>query len=89
MIGALIAEYVLSQLKKSDKLPEKPALVKTIVSSNITDVIADNYNAESMEVLTGFKYIGEKIKKFEETGSNDFVFGYEESYGYLWNTFQG
>ena len=86
MIGALIAEYVLSQLKKSDKLPEKPALVKTIVSSNITDVIADNYNAESMEVLTGFKYIGEKIKKFEETGSNDFVFGYEESYGYLFGT---
>ena len=86
MIGALIAEYVLSQLKKSDKLPEKPALAKTIVSSNITDVIADSYNAESMEVLTGFKYIGEKIKKFEETGSNDFVFGYEESYGYLFGT---
>lgn len=86
MTGALIAEYVFSQRAKQGTLPKNSALIKTIVTGNISDRIADAYQAQLMEVLTGFKYIGELIKKFEETGSNEFVFGYEESYGYLVGT---
>ena len=62
------------------------ALVKTIVTGNISNRIAEEYNAKLIEVLTGFKYIGEQIKLFEQTGSYEFVFGYEESYGYLVGT---
>ncbi|NLJ96037.1 MAG: phospho-sugar mutase [Clostridiales bacterium] len=86
MTGALIAEYVFSQLEEKGTLPKNSALIKTIVSGNLTDQIAKAYNAQLIEVLTGFKYIGEKIKEFEETGSNEFVFGYEESYGCLVGT---
>lgn len=86
MTGALIAEYVFSQKAKKGILPKSSALVKTIVSGNLPDKIAKAYNAELIEVLTGFKYIGEKIKQFEETGDHEFIFGYEESYGYLVGT---
>ncbi|HWT27533.1 MAG TPA: phospho-sugar mutase [Mobilitalea sp.] len=86
MTGALIAEYVFSQKAEHGTLPKNAALVKTIVTGNITDMIAANYHAKLIEVLTGFKYIGEQIKLFEETGSNQFVFGYEESYGCLVGT---
>lgn len=86
MTGALIAEYVLSQRAKKGLLPDNATLVKTIVSGNISDRIAQEYGVKLIEVLTGFKYIGEQIKLFEETGSNEFVFGYEESYGYLIGT---
>ena len=86
MTGALIAEYVFSQKAKKGILPENAALIKTIVTGNISDQIAAHYNARLIEVLTGFKYIGEQIKRFEETGCNEFVFGYEESYGYLVGT---
>lgn len=86
MTGALIAEYVFSERAKKSLLPKNSALIKTIVSGNIADRIAAEYKATLIEVLTGFKYIGEQIKIFEETGSNEFVFGYEESYGYLIGT---
>lgn len=86
MTGALLAEYEFSQLAAGNKLPDNPALIKTIVTGNISDRIAAAYNAVLIEVLTGFKYIGEKIKHFEETGSNSFIFGYEESYGFLIGT---
>lgn len=86
MTGALIAEYVFSQKAEKGILPKNSALIKTIVTGNLSDQIAKEYNATLIEVLTGFKYIGEQIKLFEETGSHEFVFGYEESYGYLIGT---
>lgn len=86
MSGALIAEYVFSQKAEHNCLPGNAALVKTIVTGNISDQIAKHYGAKLIEVLTGFKYIGEQIKLFEETGSNEYVFGYEESYGCLVGT---
>lgn len=86
MTGALIAAYVFSQKAAKGILPKNSALIKTIVTGNISDKIAEHYNAKLIEVLTGFKYIGEQIKLFEETGSNEFIFGYEESYGYLVGT---
>ena len=86
MTGALIAEYEFSQKAEKGILPKNAALIKTIVTGNIADVIAEHYNAKLIEVLTGFKYIGEQIKLFKETGSNEFIFGYEESYGCLVGT---
>ncbi len=86
MTGALIAEYEFSQKAEQGTLPKNAALVKTIVTGNISDMIAEHYNARLIEVLTGFKYIGEQIKLFEETGCNEYVFGYEESYGCLVGT---
>jgi phosphoglucomutase len=86
MTGALICEYEFSQKAEKGILPSNAALVKTIVTGNISDKIAEHYNARLIEVLTGFKYIGEQIKYFEQTGSNEYVFGYEESYGCLVGT---
>ena len=86
MSGLLIAEYELSQRKEKGKLPKNGVLIKSIVSSNMAKPIASCYGVELMEVLTGFKYIGEKIKEFEETGEYEYVFGYEESYGCLVGT---
>ncbi|MBH1941202.1 phospho-sugar mutase [Mobilitalea sibirica] len=86
MTGALIAEYQFSQKAAQGILPNNAALIKTIVTGNISDQIADYYNAKLIEVLTGFKYIGEQMKYFDETGSNEFIFGYEESYGCLVGT---
>ncbi len=86
MTGALIAEYEFSQKAEKGILPKNAALIKTIVTGNISDLIAEYYNAKLIEVLTGFKYIGEQIKLFEETGSNTYIFGYEESYGCLVGT---
>lgn len=86
MTGALIAEYEFSQKAEKGILPKNAALIKTIVTGNISDMIAERYNAKLIEVLTGFKYIGEQIKYFEETGSNEYIFGYEESYGCLVGT---
>ena len=67
-------------------MPENPALVKTIVTTNMADRIVEKYNVKLIEVLTGFKFIGEQIKLFEQTGSNNYVFGLEESYGCLAGT---
>ncbi len=86
MTGALIAEYEFSQKAEKGILPKNAALIKTIVTGNISDLIAEHYNARLIEVLTGFKYIGEQIKLFEQTGSNEYIFGYEESYGCLVGT---
>lgn len=72
--------------KELERLPKNGALVKTIVSSDMADGIAKEYGVEVIEVLTGFKYIGEQIKFFEQTGSHEYLFGYEESYGCLVGT---
>ncbi len=86
MSGLLIAEYELSTRRELGRLPKNGALVKTIVSSDMADGIAGEYGVEVIEVLTGFKYIGEQIKFFEQTGSHEYLFGYEESYGCLVGT---
>lgn len=86
MSGMLIAEYILRERTKLGLMPENPALVKTIVTTNMADPIAEKYNVELIEVLTGFKYIGEQIKWFLEKGTYNYVFGLEESYGCLAGT---
>lgn len=86
MSGMLIAEYILRERKATATMPENPAMVKTIVTTNLADGIAAEYGVKLIEVLTGFKYIGEQIKLFEQTGSNNYVFGLEESYGCLAGT---
>jgi len=86
MSGMLIAEYILRERTKLGLMPENPTLVKTIVTTNMADVICKAYNVEEVEVLTGFKYIGEQIKWFIEKGTNNYVFGLEESYGCLAGT---
>lgn len=87
MTGVLIAEYILSQRKSLGTLPANGAVISTIVSTNMTKAIAQNYEMKYFDVLTGFKYIGEKIKEFEQTGSNEYIFGFEESYGCLSGTY--
>lgn len=82
----LIAEYILRERTATGKMPENPALVTTIVTTNMARAISENYHVRFIEVLTGFKYIGEQIKWFEESGSNNYVFGLEESYGCLAGT---
>ena len=86
MSGMLIAEYLLREKKATGTMPENPALVKTIVTTNMSDVITKAYGVTQMEVLTGFKYIGEQIKWFEENNTYNYVFGLEESYGCLAGT---
>ena len=86
MSGLLIAEYVLSQKREKGILPSNGALIKTIVSSNLADAIAKEYNVKLIEVLTGFKYIGEQIKSFEKNKNYEYLFGFEESYGCLVGT---
>lgn len=86
MSGLLIAEYLLSQRKEKGILPENAAILTTIVSSNLAQAIAKEYNVKLFELLTGFKYIGEKIKQFEQDNSYEFIFGFEESYGCLIGT---
>ena len=86
MSGMLIAEYILRERTLTGTMPVNPALVKTIVTTNMADVIAKDYKVELIEVLTGFKFIGEQIKFFEQSGSNNYVFGLEESYGCLAGT---
>ena len=86
MSGLLIAEYELSQRKEKNMLPQNGALIKTIVSSNMADAITKEYNIKLIEVLTGFKYIGEQIKLFEQNHDYEYLFGFEESYGCLVGT---
>ncbi len=86
MSGMLIAEYILRERTAVGAMPENPALVTTIVTTNMAKAISDDYHVKCIEVLTGFKYIGEQIKWFEESGSNHYVFGLEESYGCLAGT---
>ena len=85
-LGALLSDYIFSAKKESNTMPAKPAFVKTIVTTNLQKKIAESYGATSFDVLTGFKYIGEKIREFEAEKSYDYCFGGEESYGYLIGT---
>ena len=87
MSGMLIAEYILSQRKEKGILNNNGALVTTIVSTDLAKAIAKEYNIELFEVLTGFKYIGEKIRQFEENKNYAYEFGFEESYGCLIGTY--
>ena len=86
MSGMLMAEYLLREKTVTGTMPANPAMVTTIVTTDMTKPIAEKYNVRLVEVLTGFKYIGEQIKFFEQTGSNHYVFGLEESYGCLAGT---
>ncbi|MCU5222270.1 phospho-sugar mutase [Bacillus tropicus] len=81
--GALMLDYLLSQKKENGTLPENGVVLKTIVTSEIGRTIARAYGLDTVDTLTGFKFIGEKIKQYEESGQYEFQFGYEESYGYL------
>ncbi len=86
MSGMLIAEYIMRERAATGKMPENPAMVTTIVTTNMTRAIAEDYKSKFVEVLTGFKYIGEQIKFFERDHSYNYVFGLEESYGCLAGT---
>ena len=86
MSGMLICEYILRERSKNGTMPVNPALVTTIVTTNMAKAITAAYGVKEIETLTGFKYIGEQIKIFEQTGCNNYVFGLEESYGCLAGT---
>ncbi len=87
MSGMLIAEYILRERTALGIMPKNPALVETIVTTDMAKAIAAEYNVKLIEVLTGFKYIGEQIKWFEEQNTYSYVFGLEESYGCLAGTY--
>lgn len=86
MSGCLLADYEIGQRKATKGLPEDGALIKTIVTTNMADAIAKAYGVELIEVLTGFKYIGQQILGFEQKGKGTYLFGFEESYGCLIGT---
>ena len=82
----MLVNYVLEGLSKNGKIPENGVVIKSIVTTNMINEIAGSYGVEVINVLTGFKYIGEKIKEFERDGSHTYLFGFEESFGYLSGT---
>lgn len=87
-VGAMLLEYICSERTKNGTMPENPVTVKTIVTTDLIKAIAENYGLEVIEVLTGFKFIGEQIGLLEAKGQeNRYVFGFEESYGYLAGTY--
>ena len=86
-VGALLIEYICSRLCALGVMPKDPVLVKTIVTGDLGRRVAESYGLRTVETLTGFKFIGEKIEQFGMAGSPSFVFGYEESCGYLMGTF--
>ncbi|ENY8883983.1 phospho-sugar mutase [Clostridioides difficile] len=86
-VGSLLVRYILESLVEENKLPKNnPTIIKTIVTSELGAKIAKDYNVDCLNTLTGFKFIGEKIKAFEENNDRSFIMGYEESYGYLIGT---
>lgn len=87
MSGSLLCDYVLSQKQAAGKIPADGEVVKSIVTTNLVDAVAANYGCKLIEVLTGFKYIGQQILKNEETGKGTYLFGMEESYGCLIGTY--
>ena len=87
MSAMLIAEYILGQKRANNTMPENPVLVESIVSTDMAKAIAKAYDVELVEVLTGFKYIGEQMLKYEKSGEKNYVFGFEESYGCLPGTY--
>jgi len=82
-IGAVLEYYILKERKKNGMLPENAAIVKTIVTTDLQDVIAEDYGVQVFNVLTGFKYIGQKMRHFEDDNEFQYVYGGEESFGYL------
>ncbi len=86
-IGCVLLHYILSTRKKLGTLPRNGAVVKSIVTTELARVISQDFGVELFDTLTGFKFIGEMIQQFEDTGSHTFLFGFEESYGYLSSTF--
>ena len=85
--GALLLDYIITAKKANNTLKESDCVIKTIVTTELAKKICDDNGVKIIDVLTGFKFIGEKIKQFEETGENTYLFGYEESYGYLSGTY--
>lgn len=85
--GILLCEFILRNRKLKGTLPKNGAVIKTIVTTDMIYPIADDYKTTVFDVLTGFKFIGEMIKEFEQTGSYEYLFGFEESYGYLAGTY--
>ena len=81
--GGLLLDYLLTKRKEQNRLPDNGMVIKTIVTSELGRKIAETFGVQSLDVLTGFKFIGEKIREYEQTGEHTFLFGYEESYGYL------
>ncbi|MBP1044104.1 phospho-sugar mutase [Vagococcus sp. BWB3-3] len=86
-IGALLIQYILTAKQDAGVLPANGAVLKSIVSSEMATAICQKFDVEMINVLTGFKFIAEKIEEFEQTGSHTFIFGFEESYGYLVKSF--
>ncbi|MDU7254242.1 MAG: phospho-sugar mutase, partial [Clostridium sp.] len=86
-LGVILTNYILSSLEEEKKIPENSVLLKTIVTTDMVKNICKDYGVKVEEVLTGFKYIGEKIEEFKKNGQNKFIFGFEESYGYLFGDF--
>ena len=86
-IGCVLLHYILSSLQKAGKLPPNGAAVKSIVSTSLANRICESFGISIFEVLTGFKFIGEKIQQFMDSGDHTFLFGFEESYGFLSSTF--
>lgn len=87
MVGALATEYILARRKEQGRLPANGAVIKTIVTTEMITPICEEYGVKKIDVLTGFKFIGEQIKGFDETGSHTYLFGFEESYGCLAGTY--
>lgn len=86
-VGVLLIDYILSEKKNRGILPGNAAIIKSIVSTKMADAVVKHYGATMCDVLTGFKFIGEKIKEYEQSGEHTFMFGFEESYGYLSGTY--
>ena len=85
-LGCVLLDGLLKAKKEAGTLPKNGVFIKTIVTSELARVVAQSYGVETVEVLTGFKFIGEKIKEYEQTGEHTYLFGFEESYGYLVGT---
>lgn len=85
-IGVLLLHHILSNLQKQGRLPQNGAACKSIVSTELARAVCDHYGVALYDTLTGFKFIGEKIQQFEETGEHTFLFGFEESFGFLSST---
>ena len=86
-VGVLLLDYLIRRGRESGKLPQNAAAIKSIVSTDMAKAVCERQGVTLLNVLTGFKYIGEKIKEFEQTGEHTFLFGFEESYGYLAGTY--
>lgn len=86
-VGALLCDYIIKYRRKMGTLPENGCVIKSIVSSELARAICEKNGVEMVDVLTGFKFVGEKIKEYEKTNEHTFIFGFEESYGYLAGTY--